>query len=303
MNATDEVMTRYLLGQLNDQESRKFEESFFCDDEVFDALMVAEGELIEAYLQDELPDEQRLQFERQLKASPKRRSRVETARLLAAEAHRTRLGTTGSNGGGSTTSGATSHKGSAMAGADFPVGKPGRRTLYRALPAAACLIMALTTGWLWWGHHNLRQELGVARHEQENLGHQLTRTAAQLDQVSRPASLLIDIRPATRGAGRREEWRLPADPKEVTLEILLPQNGPEFARYDTRLIHETTEREWRHSGIEATPQGDRLRLTLKYAASDLPAGEYTLLIDGSDGDRSAFHREIYLNAIPEEPQP
>ena len=73
---------RYLLGDLTPEESETIENSF-SDPTTFDEYLIAEEDLIDAYLRSELPAHQREQFETNyLAISDERKSRVRIARVV-----------------------------------------------------------------------------------------------------------------------------------------------------------------------------------------------------------------------------
>ncbi|PYS69200.1 MAG: hypothetical protein DMF69_17730, partial [Acidobacteria bacterium] len=74
---------RYLLGELSEQEKASLEERFFSDDQEFEELEVAETELIDQYLADELSPGDRTLFEKRLVTSPRLVERVRISRILA----------------------------------------------------------------------------------------------------------------------------------------------------------------------------------------------------------------------------
>ena len=59
----DDVMTRYLLGDVSDEEQARLEELYFVNDRAFEQLAAVEDELIDAYARGELSESQRNQFE------------------------------------------------------------------------------------------------------------------------------------------------------------------------------------------------------------------------------------------------
>jgi hypothetical protein len=73
----------YLLGRLSEVEEENVEKLFFADDQEFEQLEVAETELIDAYIRNELSSEDRRRFEQTLTRSPRLNERVELGRLLA----------------------------------------------------------------------------------------------------------------------------------------------------------------------------------------------------------------------------
>jgi hypothetical protein len=77
-----ELLSKYLLGSLTEEENRQIEEQYFADDELFDSLRLTESELIEKYIHDELGSEECGQFESYFLQSRERRERVEFAKTL-----------------------------------------------------------------------------------------------------------------------------------------------------------------------------------------------------------------------------
>jgi hypothetical protein len=74
---------RYLLGGLSEQERTRLEEAFFADDSKFEAVELAEDELIDAYVRGEFSTEEQEQFEIRLRISPRLIERVHFAKALA----------------------------------------------------------------------------------------------------------------------------------------------------------------------------------------------------------------------------
>ena len=60
---SDDLMKRYLLGDVSDEEQIRLEECYFVDDDVFEQLSALEDELIDDYVRGELAEPQRNQFE------------------------------------------------------------------------------------------------------------------------------------------------------------------------------------------------------------------------------------------------
>lgn len=77
------LAVRYLLGQLSEQEEKRFEDSFFADDEVFEDLKISEAEVIDAYVAKELTEKQRKHLEQRLATSTRLQQRLAFARTLA----------------------------------------------------------------------------------------------------------------------------------------------------------------------------------------------------------------------------
>lgn len=78
-----EMLTRYLLGELPEVEQVRIEDRAFRDQEFLARLQDAENDLMDYYARGELSADERARFEQLFLASPSRRERVELARDLA----------------------------------------------------------------------------------------------------------------------------------------------------------------------------------------------------------------------------
>jgi hypothetical protein len=78
----DERLVRYLLGQMAEQGRDGLEDEYFADDGLFHQLRECEHWLIEEYLRDRLPADQRRQFEEQFSASLLAQDKVRIERAL-----------------------------------------------------------------------------------------------------------------------------------------------------------------------------------------------------------------------------
>lgn len=82
MDELEQIATRYLLGELSEQEQAALEESYYRDANVFNEVLRVESELVDAYARGQLSTEMRDRFERSYLQHPARRNRVEFARAL-----------------------------------------------------------------------------------------------------------------------------------------------------------------------------------------------------------------------------
>ena len=80
----EQLMVRYLLGELPESEVERLDEQSFTDDDFFRRLQTVENDLIDAYARGEMSPGEREQFERRFLTTPKRRERVSFAEALAA---------------------------------------------------------------------------------------------------------------------------------------------------------------------------------------------------------------------------
>lgn len=79
-------MVRYLLGSLSEEETERVEELSFVDDEFAVQLSAVENDLVDNYVRGRLSGEKLERFDSYYLASPKRRIKVENARILNAYA-------------------------------------------------------------------------------------------------------------------------------------------------------------------------------------------------------------------------
>ena len=86
--ASEHLLTRFLLGEIDEHERAAVEDRLLTDEDFYEQLTAAEGDLIDAYVRGELPAAERVRFENRFLASPRLRERVEFARGLAESATR-----------------------------------------------------------------------------------------------------------------------------------------------------------------------------------------------------------------------
>jgi hypothetical protein len=82
MNMTDEHITAYLLEELSEEESERFEEQCFAQDKWPAEFDEVEHDLIDAYLRNELTADRKRRFEERYLTTDARKARVLTAKSL-----------------------------------------------------------------------------------------------------------------------------------------------------------------------------------------------------------------------------
>lgn len=82
-SVNEELIVRYLLGDLPEEEQARLEDLAFSDRECMQSILDAESDLIDEYVRGELSDSERQRFESRFLASSERRRKVEFARALA----------------------------------------------------------------------------------------------------------------------------------------------------------------------------------------------------------------------------
>lgn len=83
-----DLLTRFLLDELDERERAQVEDRLLSETEFYEQMIVAEGELTDAYVRGDLSTFDRERFEKNFFASPDRRKRVEFAEGLAGSATR-----------------------------------------------------------------------------------------------------------------------------------------------------------------------------------------------------------------------
>jgi hypothetical protein len=84
MTNQEQIIQRYLLGELPEAEQSTLEEAYFNDQRLFDRMLQVENELVDKYARGLLSPPTRERFEKYYLTHPKRRERANFARALAA---------------------------------------------------------------------------------------------------------------------------------------------------------------------------------------------------------------------------
>src|SRR5262249_47518718 len=85
---TEELIVQYLLGSLSEEETERFDELCFVDDEFAERLSAVENDLVDNYVRGELSGRKLERFDSYYLASPRRREKVKIARSFQIHAER-----------------------------------------------------------------------------------------------------------------------------------------------------------------------------------------------------------------------
>ena len=77
-----EELRQYLLGDLTGEARQRVEQRLLAEPDFLDELLLGEEELIDDYVRENLPDDDRLKFERHFLSTPERRRQLSFARAL-----------------------------------------------------------------------------------------------------------------------------------------------------------------------------------------------------------------------------
>jgi anti-sigma factor RsiW len=87
-SGSDDILIRYLRGELAEAERDRVEELYFADDRLYARLQTLESQMIDSYVRGRLPPDQRDRFARMVQDSPGLRQKVEFAEALRRLAER-----------------------------------------------------------------------------------------------------------------------------------------------------------------------------------------------------------------------
>jgi hypothetical protein len=85
MNGSNQILDRYLLGEMAEAEQTALEEKYFADPQLFDQLVEAENKLTDKYARGQLSPGTQQQFEKYYLAHPRLLERARFAQALTAQ--------------------------------------------------------------------------------------------------------------------------------------------------------------------------------------------------------------------------
>src|SRR5437764_15376797 len=85
MTNSDEMLTRYLFGELSAADKAQLDARYFADPQTFEQLTQRETELVDDYTRGRLPPSMRDRFERAYLINPNRRARLRFSEALTAK--------------------------------------------------------------------------------------------------------------------------------------------------------------------------------------------------------------------------
>ncbi len=284
----DDLLRRYLLGELGDEEVDRLEKRFLQDDDLFEAMEAVEGDLFAACARGELDPGERERVLHRLASSPGGRDRFALIQGL------TRIAAEQS---------APLVKPKPVI-VHFPPPAPstGRRSsVLRWLPLAASLLVAVGGGsWLvteMWSE----EPRPLPDSPSVRLAEVLPKLAGPPEKAYEfgdvpppppppprvPPSLITATLQLALTALRDEEipqLEIPRKAERVELQVDL--GGDEHASYNVSLLNLTTgDGTWEKSGVPPQTLGGRTALLLDVPAESFPdEGDYQLTVDGLTSD-------------------
>jgi len=292
----NQLLVRYLLGSLPDEEAERLDELSIANDEYAMRLNAAENDLVDAYVRGELSGETLERFKSFYLSSTKRREKVKFAETLLVFGDRT-----------ATAEIAPAISPSSSGPSQGPSQQPPRRKFFTTpllIPqwaiAGLALVMLLAGGFLLIDNLRLRKqvtEAGAERAALDQRGQQLqgqlseqrsanATTLKELEQVRESQVNLDELRtisllllPPTRGAGRIPTISVP--PRTNLVVLLLALESDDFPAYRVELKDPATHHMIWHSGnLKTTLGGEHKAVSISFRASLLKPQNYIVELTG-----------------------
>ena len=280
----DGLLTRYLLGDLADEERDRLQKTYFEDDALFARLLAAEDDLIDAYVKGSLTAAERRRFEERFGRTPGQLRRLDFSRLLQ------RAGD-----GQAATSAVPASQG--LGGGRHGAARPRPRpTITWAAGVAAAGLLFTAVGLAWWASQ--RKASPVAEVSQPAVAPVNGRENAARPEVKTPAPAARTQGPAlpmavasvvlragmVRGTGRAPELLLTPTTRWAELQLDLDHGeGMSHARYEVVVETAAGTEVAREDGLERR-EAARPSVTVRVPAALLSQKDYVVLLSGTHAD-------------------
>lgn len=317
----EDLLVRYLLGQLPEDEQQRIEQRFFDDEQYYQQLLEVEDELRCAYAQGALPRAPQAQFERRFLIFADERKRVALARAMLAELPQISV---------EEVPRPVSRRSEPKSARSWLLWSFGWLNPARSFAlAAAALVIVAGCVWLLFETARLRNQLSQLRAERTTTEQQLEQRSAderaraeqlsrQLDEerarraqleqelasrgtqttepVARPAVIALWLTPGlVRGGGATKRLALPPEARQVRLQLEL--TGGAYSRYRAVLLNSDGNELWRRAGLPARLDAARRVVVLNIPARLLAEDDYELKLTGVDAAGQPTRADSYYFTI------
>jgi hypothetical protein len=291
-------ITRYLLGQVSQEERDEIENGYLREDNLFEELVAIENDMIDNYVRGELTEPEKGQFEAYFLSTPERRERVHFARSLA---H----------------SFAASPSLGPNAGASRGVWRIMQafrkdRTSAIRLAIATGLVAAVSVSiWMAAVNRTLRHQLEAARTGEAKMQKrtlELGQRVADLQQVvsagnERPiddlpapgsATLSLTLVPDLVRGGGKGQNSLSLSTGISKVVLLLPRDHEESLIYSVVLETAEGKRVWQNENIEGlmARNGSKI-ISVKVSSNVLNRGDYVLRLFRNASGGTGYEVDAY----------
>jgi len=288
---------RYLLGELSAEETDRFEERYFTDDETFDRLLAVKTDLIDYYLHGQLNESQTRNFENFFLKSPNHRREVALVRSLLNPAK------------------PLAAPPAIVKNERVPLIEKMQR-LFGASPAWARLaatafaaLLVLSFAWLMIANQRMRAELNTLHAQQQTaiarereLEQQLTALQSQGStptQTPGPTTSLapngspsspqepsysgvfaITLAPGlARSAGAANQAEMPVGTRKIRLQLLLDRDFG-YRNYAVALKNASDKTIQTRAGLHRTANSSGNSIAVEFPTDKLDSGEYAAILSG-----------------------
>jgi hypothetical protein len=291
------LITRYLLGQASVEERAELEDQYLHDDDLFEEIVAAENDLIDAYVRGDFDAHEQSQFEATFLSIPERRERVEFARSLMRAGSTRKMPVAGAR----------------KSGSGWFVSKrsePGPAPLWQLGLAAALLVAVAGLAWVTVSNRELHHQLDAARAAQADALRQVQALRQQIADLQegaagqdptivdlpRPGSTILSLTLAPdlvrSGAQQQSTLRPAAGISEVRL--LLRRNHETYSNYAAVLETAEAKQVWRKSNLAAqvTRDGGKV-IIVRVPPSILGPEDYVLRLSSTQSGGQASEIGTY----------
>lgn len=248
-----DLIRRYLLGELDDERSRQFEESIFADKESFEMVLMTEDELIEDFVFGLLPPADKEKFVKHFLGEPGRLEKLKNTQALQQFARRSLVAT------------------------DGPVPPASYRLKVAGTLIALIVVASLTGVWLI-GRNSLAEEVGRLT----RIDFHTTTNPTAADQVFELSSRRIRANqpPPTNGA---DTLHLSRDDERV-VQLRIPSPADADQEYLAELRKADGQSLFAIDRLTTVSVPEGRVLVIRVPGRALQNGEYLLIVSSSKSD-------------------
>jgi anti-sigma factor RsiW len=301
----DELIERYLLGELSEEEQTRLEERAFSDPDHLPRVRAGEKDLIDEYVRGELSDTRLLAFERRFFASEHRRRQIEFARAF------TQVVAEGS----ATASSEVAPAEISSRWNSFLLFRRGPHLAFRLSLAAIALVVIVGGVWLLREFHQSREQAQVqpqvtpanpvAKSTEERAQNEPQPAPSQNNppkgrQLPQPVVASLLLLPGTsRGAESHPQLTIAPAASTSRLRVVI-ESGDEYKTYAVELRTISGKMVRNLTGLPAHPGSGGRAVVLTLPAKLLTTGEYELTLNGINEQKRAEPLGYYYFSVRKE---
>jgi anti-sigma factor RsiW len=290
----DDLLTRYLLGDLSDEEQERVEERYISDPGFYDQLLVAEDDLIDSYAERALTPQQLAGFEKHFLRSPERQKKVAFAEAWMAYVARQSVAAKAA---------AVERKITEKKRSLFEFLRPAAWPL--AARVAAAVLVLVVGGWLIFEVLRLKTQVeqteaqrAALQQQNEDLAQQIDaeknhslelaakleeerlQPPAQPNQVSSNIVSFFLTPGLLRGNGEAKRNVIPTGAREVNLQLSF--NDEQYERYDVVITNVEGREVWRKDAGKPQSRNGGKAITVRVPAGLFKTNDYIVNVIGTD---------------------